>query len=249
MTFIYNTPINFNIPKVAFRSNPAVTMPVGVPSKDSFSTNPLYDKFGTKAEIEMSAKSNPRIRELLGEYNLPVKVNVEELEALKSGHLKDTRIVAAQIYSSLPQEMKNEVDLSEIQQAAMLHDYGKVLIPDSILNKAGKLTDKEREIMQLHSEIGYELLKNKGLSENALNLVKYHHQTPDGDGYPTVGAEYCHGIDSQVLGVADKYTALREERSYKDAMSKEDALSIIKEDVENGLISEEVYNALVKAVH
>lgn len=249
MTFIYNTPINLNIPKIAFRSNSAVTMPAGAPSKDSFSTNPLYEKFGTKAEIEMSAKSNPRIRELLGEYNLPVNVNADELEALKSGHLKDTRIVAAQIYSSLPQEMKNKVNLSELQQAAMLHDYGKVLVPTSVLNKTGKLTDKEREIMQLHSEIGYELLKNKGLSENTLNLVKYHHQTPDGNGYPSVGAEYSYGIDSQILNVADKYAALREKRSYKDAMSKEEALNIIKEDVENGLISEEVYNALVKAVH
>ena len=244
MTSIYNTPINFNIPKITFRSNPAITMPVGTPSKDSFSTNPLYDKFGTKAEIEMNAKSNPRIRELLSEYNLPIKVNAEELETLKSGHLKNTRVVAAQIYSSLPQEMKNQVDLSEVQQAAMLHDYGKVLIPNSVLNKAGKLTNKEREIMQLHSEIGYELLKNKDLNENTLNLIKYHHQTPYGNGYPSADEEYRHGIDSQILNTADKYTALREKRSYKDAMTREEALNLIKQDVENGLISEEVYNAL-----
>lgn len=246
MTFIYNTPINLNIPHIALRSNPTTATPVGAPSKDLFSTNPMYEKFGTKADIEMSAKSNPRIKELLGEYHLPIKVNTEELESLKQGHLKDTRIIAAKIYSALPQELKNEVNLSEIQEAAMLHDYGKVLIPSSILNKAGKLTDNEREIMQLHSEIGYELLKDKGLEENTLNLIKYHHQTPDGNGYPSVVENYTHGIDSQILNVADKYAALREKRSYKEALSKEEALNIIKQDVDNGLISEEIFNALSK---
>ena len=91
----------------------------------------------------------------MDEYDLPVKVNIEELEKLKQGHMKDTRIVSAQIYSSLPAELKKEVSLPELQEAAMLHDYGKVLIPDSILNKKGRLNDDERKIMELHSELSY----------------------------------------------------------------------------------------------
>lgn len=248
MTFIYNFPVKLNIPNVAFRSGSVTKIPYGTPTQDSFSTNPLYDKFGSKVEIETLARTNPRIQEILKEHNLQVKVNTEELENLKQGHLKDTRVVAAQIYSSLPQEMKQELNPSEIQQAAMFHDYGKVLIPNSILNKAGKLTDEEKEIMQLHSELGYELLKNKGLSENTLNLIKYHHQTPTGEGYPKVASDFVYGIDTQILNAADKYSALREKRSYKDAMSREDALNIIKEDADKGLISQEVYNALQKAV-
>ena len=56
----------------------------------------------------------------------------------------------------------------------MLHDYGKVLIPKEILNKKGALTPEEKQIMELHSEFGYELLKQQGVKEEVLNLIKYH---------------------------------------------------------------------------
>ena len=102
--------------------------------------------------------------------------------------------------------------------------------------------------MQLHSELGYELLKNKGLDKNTLNLIKYHHQTPDGKGYPTAPNNFSYGIDFQILNTADKYAALREKRSYKDAMTRKEALEIIKEDISKGLILQEVYDALQKGV-
>ena len=188
------------------------------------------------------------IREILAEHNLPVKVNIEELDKLKQGHMKDTRVVAAQIYSSLPAELKKEVSLPHLQEAAMLHDYGKVLIPNNILNKAGKLDSNEREIMELHSELGYELLKDKGLSEKTLNLVKYHHQNLNGNGYPMKKNDFEYGIDAQILSTADKYTALREKRAYKNPLAKYETLEIIAKDVNNGNISQEVYSALVKSI-
>lgn len=184
--------------------------------------------------------------EILKENKIPLRVNMKELEHLQKGHLKDTRIIAAKMYSALPQEMKKEVNLSDLQQAAMFHDFGKVLIPDSVLNKAGMLDTNERKIMQQHSELGYELLKSKGLNENTLNLIKYHHQSPTGSGYPALDNNFEYSIPSQILSTADKYSALREERPYKAAMSKEQALEIIKEDMENGLIVPEVYEALEK---
>ncbi len=70
---------------------------------------------------------------------------------MKNGHLTATRILAAKIYSSLPEELKKEVNLPDLQQAAMLHDYGKVLIPKEILNKEGALTPEEKQIMELQS--------------------------------------------------------------------------------------------------
>lgn len=248
MNYIYNAPVNFNIPQISFRNNPTIYIPQTMPSKDGFATNPLYDNFGTKSQIEAEAKNNIRIQEIMNKYDLPIKANMEELERLKRGHLRDTRIVAAQIYSSLPQEMKNQINLSDLQEAAMFHDYGKVLIPEMILNKNGELTPKEREIMEQHSEIGYELLKNKGLNQNTLEMIKYHHQTPDGGGYPIASSDYEYGLDVQILNAADKYSALREERSYKDAMDKKEALNIIKEDVNLGKISPEIYYALEKSV-
>lgn len=250
MNFINNTPIFnriHNIPNLNFRSTESNTGLLEE-RRDSFSSNPLYDSFADKNRLTQLAKSNPPIMNILKEHNIRLNVNTRELEKLKTGHLMDTRVIAAKMYSALPAELKSEINLMDLQQAAMLHDYGKVLIPDKILNKAGKLTDKEKKIMKLHSELGYELLKEQGVNKNVLNLVKYHHQTPDGSGYPEITNGYVPDISSQILATADKYCALREKRSYKDAIGREEALELIRADVDQGLISQEVYNALEKAV-
>lgn len=243
----YNIKSNFTVPRIGFKSTP-ITAPVFSPAKDGYVSNPLYTDFGAAAEIEMTAKSNPRIREILSEYNIPLKVNEKELEKLKHGHLLNTRVTSAKIYSNLPENLKKEVNPKELQDAAMLHDYGKVLIPDSILNKNGRLDEREWKIMQQHSELGAELLKGKNLSPRTLELVKYHHTGKNGSGYPAAEADYQYGIDSEIIYTADKYQALVESRSYKSSMTPSEALDIIHEDVENGLISQEVFDALKKAV-
>ena len=216
--------------------------------QDKFSTNPLYDNFRNKQEIELLAKSNPRIMQLLKEYGIPLKVNVEELEALKKGHLQETRVLAAKMCSDISKTY--DINPKNIQAAAMLHDYGKVLIPKEILNKEGALTPREREIMELHSEFGYELLKQQGgVNDEVLKLVKYHHQKSDGSGYPAItDNDYTCDVCSQIIEAADMYSALTEERPYHEAYSKENALSLIYKEVESGKISQDVFNALKRSV-
>ena len=251
MSFVYNTPIinRINIPNIQFRQTGAVNYAAPERIKqDSFATNPLYKNFVDKTVLTQIAKSNPRIMDILKENNIRLNVNSQELEKLKKGHLMDTRITAAKMYSELPQDLKSTVNLEDLQQAAMLHDYGKVLIPEKILNKTTRLNDSEREIMKLHSELGYELLKSQGVNESVLNLVKYHHQTPAGQGYPEITNGFKPGAASEIISAADKYSALREKRSYKDALSREEALNTIRKDVNNGLISQDVFNALEKSV-
>ena len=219
------------------------------PIKDSFVTNPLYNTFDNKAQIEAIAKSNPRIMEILNTLGIPLKINMEELAKLQTGHMKDVRVNAAKIYSALPQELKSQVNLEDIQQAAMLHDIGKIFIPQEILNKSGALTSEERKIVEFHSELGYELLKSMGnVKPEVLALVKYHHQTANGEGYPKGDENYGSELAVQILRSADIYSALTEDRSYKKAMSSDNALAIMQEDVESGKMSEEVYRALEKAV-
>ena len=167
---------------------------------------------------------------------------------MTNGHLTATRILVAKIYSALPADMKSDINLSNLQQAAMLHDYGKVLIPKEILNKKSALTIEEKKIMELHSEFGYELLKQQGVKEEVLNLIKYHHQKPDGSGYPAIDKNFEYSISSQILEAADIYSALTEDRAYHKAYSKEEALEIIFKEVENGAISEKVFEALKKSV-
>lgn len=244
---LFNSLANLNILGIGFKANNSVrvTNPL---FQDSFVTNPLYNRLGDPTFIETEAKANPRIQELLAKHNLSTKVNLKELEKLKQGHLKETRLMAAKIYSSLPAYLKDEVKLADLQEAALLHDYGKVLIPNEILNKAGKLSFEEREIMEMHSELGYELLKDKNLSEETLNLIKYHHQNLNKTGYPAVNKEFDCNLGLQILNAADKYSALREQRCYKDAFGKIEALQVIADDVNKGNVSQDVYTALLRAI-
>ncbi len=242
LTGLQNYNININSLPVQFKGRTEVFANRELePYKDSFSTNPLYEDFGTKQQIEQAVMSNPRIKEILREYNLPLKINMEELEKLKSGHLKDTRVIAAKIYSALPQDMKAEVNPEDLQTAALYHDFGKILIPKEILNKPDALTKSEKEIVDLHSELGYELLKSLGVKPSVLKMIKNHHQSPD-----TEYTRIDNDVGEEILQAADKYSALTEERSYKGALPKEEALKIIYDDVGNGRMSEEVYTALEK---
>ena len=167
---------------------------------------------------------------------------------MANGHLTATRILAAKIYSALPQELKAKVNLPNLQEAAMLHDYGKVLIPKEILDKKGTLTSEEKKIMELHTEFGYELLKQQGVKEDVLNLIKYHHQKPDGSGYPAINKDFEFNLSVQILEAADMYSALTVDRAYHKASSKDEALEIIYKEVEGGVISQEVFDALKKSV-
>lgn len=250
MTSIYN---NYSI-NTGFNRTQAPALkrtgyvPKSMPINFGYMSHPLRENFETKAGIEAAAKSNPRIREILNEYKLPLKINMTELENLKSGHLQNTRIIAAKMYSNLPAELKQNIDLQTLQEAAMYHDYGKVLIPEKILNKKGELNADEWAIMQLHSELGAELLKAKDLSSRTLELVKFHHLNKKGEGYPVKHPDYEYGPDSEILLAADKYQALTEKRSYKQAMTSDEALAIIGNDVKEGVISQEVFDALKKSV-
>ena len=249
INFNYNINTDFSLPQqTSFKKNAGGYIRDAAIKTDRYITNPLNSIYGTKTEIEATIKSNPKIRQILDEHHLHAFVNETELEKLRKGHLQNTRITAAKIYSNLPAELKNQINLQELQEAAMFHDYGKILIPDSILNKQGALNDTEWAIMRRHSELGAVLLKGKDLSPRTIELVKFHHLNGTENGYPLPDKTYRHGLDTEVLTLADKFEALMEERSYKNAMSRNEALGILEHDVKSGLISPEVFDALKKSV-
>ena len=123
----------------------------------------------------------------------------------------------------------------------MLHDFGKVLVPAEILNKHGKLTDEEFRIMHLHSELGYQLLKNANLNNEVLSLIRYHHDNFQNN-------NFVPDINLQILNIADKYSALTENRVYKQALTPKQALTIIYSEVKKGNVHPFLYKALVQAV-
>lgn len=127
----------------------------------------------------------------------------------------------------------SQKDISIISMASALHDIGKIAIDEKILNKPGRFTDEEFEIMKTHSAIGAELLKDLPLYQDeplvkcAYEICRWHHERYDGRGYPDglVGDDIP--ISAQIVAIADVYDALTSERCYKKAFSHEEAIQMI----------------------
>jgi len=239
---LYNVGLNPNVQfnkfgnKIYFGQNQA---------KDSFRSTSVTN-LGNEFEIKKMISQNPEVRKILVSNKIPVRLNMAELQELMEKHCKDTQDIAVGIFKNLPQALKQQVDIKTLKDGAMLHDFGKVLIPPEVLNKNGALTPEEHKIMDLHSELGYQLLKNTGLSEKVLNIVRYHH-----DNYEETGLtrkNFIPDINLQIVNLADKYSALTEKRVYKEAYSPKKALTIIYSDVKSGKVHPFLFQALVKSL-
>lgn len=212
--------------------------------KDSFeSTNPA--RYTSEFMINKLASNNKEIHSILKSAGIPYRLNMNNLNQLLQGHCTNTQNIASGIVENLPFALENKANLSAIKDAAYLHDIGKVFIPDEILNKNGRLSPQETEIVHKHPELGYELLKNTGIDPKTLLLIRNHHQNAQKSGYPIVDKNFNADLDLQILSIADKYSALTEERSYKKPLTREQALTIIRSDVRNGKLNPLVFNALV----
>jgi putative nucleotidyltransferase with HDIG domain len=119
--------------------------------------------------------------------------------------------------------------LKDIGTAALLHDVGKIQIPEEILQKKGALDSGEREIMESHSINGArQLMKIKGLPRLALIVALEHHLKYDGGGYPHVKGKWQTNIVSQIVSIADVFDALRTKRPYREAMSPDEVERILR---------------------
>lgn len=123
--------------------------------------------------------------------------------------------------------------ISMVVNASALHDIGKISIPEHILNKPGRLTPEEFEVMKKHSIIGAQILEGAPCAENeelvrvAHDICRWHHERYDGNGYPDGLKGDEIPIEAQVVAVADVYDALTNERIYKPAYSHETAMQMI----------------------
>ena len=132
-----------------------------------------------KSIVQNMIDLNPNIKGLLKKYKIKPSIDTKTLKELTGGHMNETCNIATGVYSCLPESLKEGIRQSIIKEASMLHDLGKVLIPSRILNKPARLNIKEREIMNIHSTLGYELLKTQNLSAETLELIKYHLSPPE----------------------------------------------------------------------
>ena len=164
--------------------------------------------------------------------------NVVEIRNHESGdHIRNIRRITELLLHQLVQKTKayhlSEEDIALIMTASSLHDIGKITIPEEILNKPGKLTKEEFEIMKTHSTAGAQILEqmkygqDKPLYRYALEICRWHHERWDGHGYPDglMGEEIP--ISAQIVAIADVYDALTSERCYKKAYDHTTAINMI----------------------
>ncbi len=123
-------------------------------------------------------------------------------------------------------------ELRVLARAGLLHDVGKLGIPDAILHKQGPLSDSEWAVMKTHPETGLKILKRCGHFRRELLAVLYHHERIDGSGYPHGLAGDAIPVEARIVAVADTYDVLTSDRPYRTARSTREAIEII--DAESG---------------
>lgn len=181
-------------------------------------------------QAEQLKKSNERMIDVLGsvvEYR-----NMEERSHLTM--VKGfTEILARHMMEDYPEYELTEEKIKVIVSASVLHDVGKVMIPDAILLKPGKLTAEEFEYMKSHSIRGYDIIESiKELWDEdyvkcSMEITRSHHEKYDGGGYPDGLKGEEIPISAQLVSVADCYAALISESVYKDAIPLDEAYNMI----------------------
>jgi len=199
---------------------------------------PEYDSDGNKIgyfAIRHDITAHKKVEELSKEIEETQKEVVFRMGAIGESRSRETgnhvKRVAEYSYLLAIKYGISEKDALMLKQASPMHDIGKVAIADAILNKPGRLSDEEREIMNTHAEKGYEMLKhsNRPLLKTAATVAYEHHEHYNGKGYPRgLRGEEIH-IFGRITALADVFDALGSARCYKKAWEDEKIFSLIKE--------------------
>ena len=137
-----------------------------------------------------------------------------------------------------------ETEIGLMGVAGNLHDIGKLAIPSSILNKPGKLTEREMAVMQSHTYYTYSVINTIGGLQQIAEAAAYHHEKLDGSGYPFHCTASELNIGARIMMVADIFTALTEDRPYRKGMSKDGVVKILKEFSDRRLLDTRIVNLL-----
>jgi len=152
---------------------------------------------------------------------------IDAKDEVTHGHIRRVQHAAVALAKELG--VKDEQTIRAIEAAALLHDTGKIAIPEHILNKPGKLTHAEYEKMKLHAPIGAEILSAIEFPYPVVPIVRHHHENWDGTGYPDRIKGTDIPIGARILSVVDCFDALTSDRPYRKRMTDKDALRILHE--------------------
>src|SRR5688572_25092143 len=152
-------------------------------------------------------------------------IAIDAKDQTTHGHVRRTQIYATQmgkLFNVSPQE------LQALEAGALLHDIGKLAVPEYILNKPGKLTEAEFAKMKIHPTVGGDILRRVNFPYPVEDIVRYHHEKWDGSGYPKGLKAESIPLVARIISVVDFYDATRCDRPYRKGMKREDSLNLLR---------------------
>ncbi len=162
------------------------------------------------------------------EMALRLRYACEAHEHSISTHLERVSLYTCEIARLMGASMQH---LAILRYATPLHDLGKIYVPVEVLNKPGKLTPEEMEIVKTHTSLGYRMLEGSSwpVIQCAAEIALSHHECWDGSGYPHGLAGNAIPLDARIVAVADVYDALLSQRAYKPAWTEDRVISTLQE--------------------
>lgn len=152
---------------------------------------------------------------------------VDAKDQITHGHIRRVQVYATELAKRLG--VTDEHQMRAIEAAALLHDMGKLAIPEHILNKPGKLTPAEFEKMKQHASIGADLLSSINFPYPVVPIVRHHHENWDGRGYPSGIAGTDIPVGARILSVVDCFDALNSDRPYRPRLSASESFDVLRE--------------------
>ncbi|MBQ9492794.1 MAG: HD domain-containing protein [Oscillibacter sp.] len=192
----------------------------------------------------MLLKQQEKTKQLVREITTVFAKCIDMKDAYTNGHSARVAKYSAMIARQMGKR-KEEVD--DIRNIALLHDIGKISIPDKILNKPGRLTDEEFSVMRSHSQRGYDILKEITIAPDLAIGAGFHHERPDGKGYPRGLKEAEIPEIARIIAVADTFDAMYSTRPYRKKMPLRDVVAEIRKSSGTQL-SPEVVDAFLALV-
>jgi putative nucleotidyltransferase with HDIG domain len=182
-----------------------------------------------KTSMDRVADANQHLTELNRLYLSTVETLAMAIDAkdqITHGHIRRVQTYAIGLARAIG--VRDERDLKAIEAAALLHDMGKLAVPEHILNKPGKLTASEYDRIKLHSSVGAQILSAIDFPYPVVPIVRHHHENWDGTGYPDGLGGANIPLGARIMAVVDCYDALTSDRPYRPALADPEALAIIE---------------------
>ena len=137
-------------------------------------------------------------------------------------------------------------ELEALRVGGILHDIGKIAVPDSVLRKPGPLTSGEADVMRTHAAAGWDLVRPMRTLEKVLPIIRHHHEHLDGSGYPDGLSGSAIPLRVRIISIVDMYDALLTNRPYKPALPHETCVSMLREEVVRGWWDGEVLETWIR---